>query len=125
MGSGAPASSGPQRTMALDINAVPGMASGIVGWLIPLEGSKALELFELKGKVTVGKSPDNHIVVPEDSISGKHCEFTGTPGGFKITDLASTNGTFVNDKKVTRDHDLIDNDNIRLGRIRFKFKSLV
>jgi pSer/pThr/pTyr-binding forkhead associated (FHA) protein len=46
-----------------------------------------------------------------------------TSQGFRVNDLGSTNGTYVNDKRVTNS-DLIDNDSVRLGRVNFKFKSM-
>ena len=124
-GAAPPSASGsaPQRTMALDLNAGPMAGTGMLGWLIPLEGSRIGELLELRGRVTVGSAADNTVAINEPSISGHHCEFVGSANGFKLNDLGSTNGTFVNDKKINT-HDLIDNDNVRLGRIRFKFKSL-
>ena len=120
-----PAAGGsPPRTMALDMSggaALPGM--GILAWFIPMEGVRSGELIELRGRVTIGKSSDNSVVFDDPSISGHHCEFMGSPMGWKLNDLGSTNGTFVNDKRITS-HDLIDNDNVKLGKVRFKFKSL-
>ena len=40
-----------------------------------------------------------------------------------MVDLDSTNGTYVNERRVSRE-DLIDNDKIRFGRTELKFKSL-
>jgi hypothetical protein len=125
-----PSGGGKQRTVALDLGgggkAMPGaVADGIVGWFIPLEGGQAGELFQLRGRVTVGTADDNDIVMQQSpSISGHHCEFVATPNGFRLNDLGSTNGTFVNDKRVNT-HDLIDNDNVRLGKVNFKYKSMV
>ena len=116
----------PNRTMALDLGAGGGGAAsgiGMLGWFIPLEGPRIGELIELRGRVTVGKSSDNNVVIDDPSVSGHHCEFQGSSMGFKLADLGSTNGTFVNDKRVTS-HDLVDNDNVKLGKVRFKFKSL-
>jgi hypothetical protein len=115
---------GPQHTVALDTGAAAPAGTGMIGWFIPLEGSQAGELFPLRGRVSVGSAADNDIVISEPSISGHHCEFVGSATGFKLNDLGSTNGTFVNDKRV-QTHDLVDNDNVVLGRARFKFKSLV
>ncbi len=121
----APAPGGKQRTMALDLGSGGAVSGGIIGWFIPLEGRQAGELFQLQGRVSVGSAPDNDIVMADSpSISGHHCEFVGSPTGFKLNDLGSTNGTFVNDKRVSS-HDLIDNDNVRLGKVNFKFKSMV
>jgi hypothetical protein len=115
---------GKMRTMAIDAAGGGGVAAGSgVGWLVPLEGPQTGELFQLKGRAVVGTAPDCDVVMKEPSISGRHAEFMATGGGFRINDLGSTNGTFVNDKRVTTS-DLIDNDNVRLGRINFKFKSM-
>jgi hypothetical protein len=111
------------RTMAMDAPS-GGVATGKgVGWLVPLDGPQSGELFQLKGRSVVGTAADCDVVLREPSISGRHAEFTSTSGGFRIADLGSTNGTFVNDKKVTTT-DLIDNDSVRLGRVNFKFKSM-
>lgn len=116
-----------QRTMAMDASAAmaPGPVSEqFIGWFIPLEGKQTGELLPIKGRTTVGTAPDCGIIVQESSISGHHAEFVPTPNGFRLNDLGSTNGTYVNDKRVST-HDLVDNDNVRLGRVNFKYKSLV
>ena len=94
-----------------------------VGWLVPLDGPQTGELFQLKGRCIVGKAPDCDVVLNDPSISGKHAEFIAGRTGFRVNDLGSTNGTYVNDKKITN-ADLVDNDNVRLGRTNFKFKSM-
>ena len=115
---------GKMRTMAIDAGAGGGATQGSgVGWLVPLDGPQTGELFQLKGRAVVGTATDCDVVMKESSISGRHAEFTATGQGFRVNDLGSTNGTFVNDKRVTTS-DLIDNDNVRLGRINFKFKSM-
>jgi hypothetical protein len=121
-----------QRTVAMNIGGGGGgggvsgsMSDGLIGWFIPLEGRQSGELFQLRGRVTVGTSDDNDIVMQDSpSISGHHCEFVATQGGFKLNDLGSTNGTYVNDKRVNT-HDLVDNDNVRLGKVHFKYKSMI
>jgi hypothetical protein len=121
----APAPTGggkPQRTMAMDLGGgAPGSGAG--GWLVPLEGPQTGELFQLKGRAVVGTAADCDVVLKDPSISSRHAEFIGSSGGYRINDLGSTNGTFVNDKRISS-HDLIDNDNVRLGRTNFKFKSM-
>jgi hypothetical protein len=125
-----PMAGGAQRTMALDMNAINAPAASppstqLIGWFIPTEGKQVGELFQIKGRTTVGKAPDCTIVIVEEpSVSGHHAEFVPTANGFRLYDLGSTNGTFVNDRRVTT-HDLVDNDNVRLGRLNFKYKSVV
>jgi hypothetical protein len=113
----------PMRTMAIDAGAAGVSQGSGVGWLVPLDGPQSGELFQLKGRAIVGTAPDCDVVMKEASISGRHAEFMATGQGFRVNDLGSTNGTYVNDKRVTTS-DLIDNDNVRLGRINFKFKSM-
>jgi len=115
---------GKMRTMAIDMGGGGGVATGSgVGWLVPLDGPQTGELFQLKGRAVVGTAGDCDAVMKDPSISGRHAEFMSTSQGFRVNDLGSTNGTYVNDKRVTNS-DLIDNDNIRLGRVNFKFKSM-
>jgi hypothetical protein len=129
---GAPAAAAPaptggggkMRTMAIDMGGGGGAVQGSgVGWLVPLDGPQAGELFQLKGRAVVGTAADCDAIMKDPSISGRHCEFMSTSQGFRINDLGSTNGTYVNDKRVTNS-DLIDNDSVRLGRVNFKFKSM-
>jgi pSer/pThr/pTyr-binding forkhead associated (FHA) protein len=120
----APTPSPKARTMAIDTGAAAaGPISSNVGWLVPLDGPQVGELFQLKGRCTVGKAADCDVVLNDPSISSRHAEFLAGRAGFRVNDLGSTNGTYVNDKRVTS-QDLVDNDNVRLGRTNFKFKSM-
>jgi hypothetical protein len=120
----APAPSPKMRTMAIDAAAAGNTPIGsAVGWLVPLDGPQTGELFQLKGRCVVGKAPDCDVHLNDPSISGRHAEFIAGRTGFRVNDLGSTNGTYVNDKRITN-ADLVDNDTVRLGRTNFKFKSM-
>jgi hypothetical protein len=121
--SAAPAG-GKMRTMAIDAPVGGGVKAAGLGWLVPLDGPQSGELFQLKGRAVVGTAPDCDAVMKDPSISGRHAEFVATSSGFRVNDLGSTNGTFVNDKRVTGS-DLIDNDNVRIGRVNLKFKTVL
>jgi hypothetical protein len=117
-------SGGKQRTVALDMSG--GAAAQPVvglGWLVPIEGEASGEVFPLKPRTTVGSSPSCDIHLKDTGVSGRHAEFVFQGGLFKLNDLGSTNGTFVNDKKVSTS-ELVDNDNVRLGMTNCKFKCL-
>ena len=109
--------------MALDVGGGRADAGAGLGWIVPIEGAQGGEVLTLKGRSVVGTSPDCDVVMRDPSISGRHAEFIPGPGGFRINDLGSTNGTFVNDKRVTSE-ELIDGDMVRLGRTNCKFKSM-
>jgi hypothetical protein len=51
--------------------------------------------------ITIGRKADNHLVIKDASISGRHCSIRKSPdGSFIIEDLDSSNGTFLNGKRI-------------------------
>ncbi len=61
-----------------------------------------LELESPSTTVTVGRSPNNDLVIPHDSVSRTHCQIEISPKGvFLITDLESSNGTYVDGTRLT------------------------
>ncbi len=121
-----PQAGGKMRTMAIDVGGANVMVSGQAGsgWLVPLDGPQTGELFALKsGRCVVGTAPDCDVVLRDPSISGRHAEFSIAGRAYRVQDLGSTNGTYVNDKRISGE-ELVDGDSIRLGRTNFKFKSM-
>lgn len=77
-----------------------------------------------KKRVSIGRSRENDIVIDDDATTGRqHAQISFRHGKFWIHDLASTNGTFVNGEKIEK-HDLIEGDEIQIGKTTFIFKSL-
>lgn len=57
--------------------------------------------FELSQEpLTIGRSADNHLVVDDATVSGHHAVIEATQNGFRIRDLNSTNGVWVNGQRV-------------------------
>ena len=75
------------------------------------------------GKNVVGTAADCDLVVTDPYLSARHMTISYENGNFVALDLDSKNGTYVNQKRITKE-ELIDNDTIRLGKTEFKFKSL-
>jgi hypothetical protein len=116
---------GKPRTMALDAAAGAGGKVSAVGWLVGVSGRNADKTFPLKsGKTTIGTGSDCDVVIDDQFASTRHAEVRFEGKHFRIVDLGSTNGMTINDKKV-RDHELVDNDRVVLGRTELKFKSVV
>jgi pSer/pThr/pTyr-binding forkhead associated (FHA) protein len=69
----------------------------------------------LEDSVTVGRNEDNTIPIENLAVSGYHARIDKTGSDFILTDLQSTNGTFVNDKKVVT-HKLSHGDNVIIGK---------
>lgn len=96
----------------------------IVGWIVPISGPNQYQTFKLhQGVTTVGTAGEAHIIVNDTFMSTSHAEISCSPAGFILKDLGSTNGTFVNQKRVDT-HELYDNDVFTLGKTDFKFKSI-
>lgn len=58
--------------------------------------------FELKAeKTTVGRVSDNMFEIPEASVSSHHAELVLKGNELQVTDLGSTNGTFINGEKIS------------------------
>jgi hypothetical protein len=88
--------------------------------LLVESGPVAGDLLELHPGAVLGRSPDAGLRVRDDAASGKHCRFDWTFEGYRVVDQSSTNGTFVNDVRVT-DYTLSDGQIITVGRSKLRF----
>ena len=71
---------------------------------------------------TMGRAPRADFVVDAALVSRVHCRFTlNDSNELELEDLGSTNGTFVNGKKVTKTM-LNDGDKLTVGRVQFVVK---
>ncbi len=77
--------------------------------------------FTLEGdEVQVGKLKDMPICLEETTVSRRHCRLVSTRKGWEIFDCESTNGTFVNGRRIQ--HKLLKpGDEIALGRARLRY----
>src|SRR5690242_7555370 len=48
----------------------------------------------------IGADPRNDLALDDPAVSGQHLELEATPDGYQITDLASSNGTFIGELRV-------------------------
>lgn len=115
----------PMKTQAFMIAAGGAGASTmqLLGWVVPLQGSQRGELFTLSPHSSIGTDPTCTVVLHDKFMSQKHAEIKAEGGVWVLKDLGSTNGTYVNDKRVEK-HELVDNDFIKFGGSLVKFKSL-
>src|SRR5262245_3299200 len=74
--------------------------------------------FEHPGPVVrVGRDPDCELTLPEDTdqVSRRHAQIELTSQGAFVTDLGSSNGTFVNEQRLTRRTSVQAGSRIQLG----------
>lgn len=74
------------------------------------------KVFDLEGMViTLGRDSSNEVVVNDPEVSRKHARLTFQGGTWVIEDLGSTNGTFVNEARLSGPHALRLGDVVGLG----------
>ena len=119
----APVAPAPQRTIMLGVGGGEDSLP-IVGWVVPLGGPNQFQTFKLgQGATKLGTGGGSQVVVSDSFMSTEHAEIVCSASGFVLNDLASTNGTYVNSRRVSS-HELVDNDVFKLGKTDFKFKSI-
>ena len=72
--------------------------------------------------LTVGRHQENDIVIDHLGVSGKHARVAVEGQSVVLTDLQSTNGTYVNGRRVT-EAELRPNDWISIGKHILTFKA--
>jgi hypothetical protein len=112
------------KTQAFVVDALGGPGSmQLLGWIIPLQGAQRGELFTLSPVTSIGTDSKCNVVLIDKFMSSRHAEIKAENGVWVLRDSGSTNGTYVNNRRVDR-HELVDNDFIKFGSAMLKFKSL-
>ncbi|MGE0400303.1 MAG: FHA domain-containing protein [Kofleriaceae bacterium] len=110
------------QAFVLDSTGGPGSMQ-LCGWLVPLQGPQKGELFTLQPTTIIGTDKSCGVVLQDKFMSSKHAEIKAENGIWVLRDSGSTNGTYVNNKRIDR-HELVDNDFVKFGQAMLKFKSL-
>ncbi len=79
------------------------------------KGGKAATREFDKPEVTIGRIQGNDIVLPKSNISKRHARIIRNGDGFVIIDSKSTNGTYINGKRIDAPYDLQSGDKIFVG----------
>lgn len=77
------------------------------------------KVFPIAGPTVIGRQDGCDITIATDELSRRHCELRPTADGLWVEDLGSANGTFINDKRVTREL-IRAGDELRLDTLRFQ-----
>ncbi len=91
-------------------------SSHVVGRILLASDGRTLMERELKpGRLVIGRTPDNDLQIDSKFISRHHCQIVTQQDSCLIEDLNSTNGIFVQSKRVRR-HNLNDGDVVQVGQ---------
>jgi len=73
------------------------------------------------GITVVGRRDDCNIRIPAETVSRRHCQFEVSEDEVVLTDLGSSNGTFVNGRRIGEDEDVVlkPGDRITIGPATF------
>lgn len=80
----------------------------------PGKGAKPVDTL-IHQRITIGRKPENTLQIENKAISSQHCEIVNRGGAYILRDLGSSNGTFVNGRRVT-EHTLRNGDKVVLGK---------
>src|SRR4051812_40037007 len=90
-----------------------GLRGSLIGQVVPLGLADAV----------LGRDASSTIVVADQTVGRRHAAVRPSAGGYVIEDLGSTNGTFVNDVRISGPTPLKSGDTIRIGEQLLRFES--
>ena len=102
---------------AAAVDALPAGSALLVVQRGPGAGSRYLLDTDLS---TVGRHPESDIFLDDITVSRRHVEFRRQDGSFRVHDVGSLNGTYVNGDRVD-DAELQNGDEVRIGKFRLIF----
>lgn len=91
--------------------------------LVFLTGARAGQVVPVVKTLLAGRSPDCSLEVPDPNSSRQHSRFVFDGTSVTVLDNGSSNGTFVNDRRLTAPHKLGHGDIVRLGETRIRFQA--
>jgi hypothetical protein len=88
--------------------------------LVFLEGERQGEKLLLGTTTRIGRSDKNDLRLTDATVSSRHAVIEATTHGLRLSDLGSTNGTYVNQKKINLPTDLQDEDMVTFGAVKMQ-----
>lgn len=111
-----------EKTRVSQVSRISDKRLGGIACFVQIYGKDIGRKYALdKMQATIGRGPDNTVVIDMDNVSRAHCRIYSGPNGHYVEDMGSTNGTFVNDVEVIEQQKLRNGDFIKIGGVIFKF----
>jgi S1-C subfamily serine protease len=90
--------------------------------LVILTGPRAGERHDITGTLLIGRDPDCTLTLPDDKASRRHAQLTQTPTTLTLTDLGSSNGTYIGTTRITQPTTLTGTETITIGDTHLKLE---
>lgn len=91
------------------------------GTLTVLMGAEVGAVFSLGQSTVIGRSPETEVMLDDDGVSRNHARIAALDGRYELTDLGSTNGTYVGHERANGATALQDGDRIQIGNTLLRF----
>ena len=82
-----------------------------------VSGNTFGKIYGITGPMSIGRSAECDISIPVEEISRRHAMVKPNAQGLQVEDLGSSNGTFINNKRVQTGQ-LVPGDELRLDQVR-------
>jgi hypothetical protein len=91
--------------------------------LVKMEGSGPEYVDLVPPETLIGRDAGCHLTINDSSVSHRHARVYHSDGEWHVEDLGSTNGTFANDRPLTRAIILRPGDTLAIGRSTFEARA--
>jgi pSer/pThr/pTyr-binding forkhead associated (FHA) protein len=85
-------------------------------------GLRAGAVFAINGIITIGRSPQTDVRIDDGFASAQHARLFERDGAYFVEDTGSTNGTYLNGRRLRSPKQLRANDTIRIGDTEFRYR---
>jgi pSer/pThr/pTyr-binding forkhead associated (FHA) protein len=93
--------------------------------LLVVEGGGGLSagaVFAINGSITIGRSPQTDVRIDDGFASARHARLFEREGAYFVEDMGSTNGTYLNGRRLRSPKQLRADDSIRIGDTEFRYR---
>jgi hypothetical protein len=110
-------------TEMISPGSAPAAATDVATRLVITDGAReGMEMPLGRGPITIGRASESNVVIRDDYTSTNHARLDLRPEGWVITDLDSTNGTFLDGERVSAPMPVRERAPIRIGTTTFELR---